>query len=81
MAVHYRETGFVLVFNSASRICRSDVLILHALLETLNSGVDQMRTHRHNDGSLRDSDPVDPSMFPLIHGGTKVLLNGPQIPR
>lgn len=79
MALRFNETGYVLAFDSGSRICKSDVAIPRPLLEALRSGADRLCVPQRNNGSSWD--PVDPSMFPLILGRTRVLLDGRQVPR
>ncbi|KAF4819699.1 hypothetical protein CGCSCA5_v004385 [Colletotrichum siamense] len=71
MAKDANERGNICVLNTASRVCKSDGLVSPSLLEEL-----RLRT-----GSVWRDCPfgVDPNMFPLVYGQTKVLSQGGQV--
>lgn len=89
-AATFKETGLVSVFDSASCVVKSDVLISRKILEKLQTGTSSLVTevstgkgsydllHRESDftSNKRTMNLVDPSLFPLIFGRTKVLSEG-----
>ncbi|KAH9243229.1 hypothetical protein K456DRAFT_1880605 [Colletotrichum gloeosporioides 23] len=71
MAKDVNERGHICILSSASRVCKSDGLVSPSLLEQLRLQTDSV---------WRDcSFGVDPNMFPLIYGQTKVLSQGGQV--
>ncbi|KAK2734360.1 hypothetical protein CKAH01_08033 [Colletotrichum kahawae] len=71
MAKDADERGHICVLNTASRVCKSDGLVSLSLLEEL-----RLRT----DSVWRDYPfGVDPNMFPLVYGETKVFSQGSEV--
>ncbi|SMR49949.1 unnamed protein product [Zymoseptoria tritici ST99CH_3D1] len=68
-AEYYQKTGLTLVFDSSSRICKSDELIPAGLLDRMAGEVERLACEEG--GSL-----VDPDVFPLVYGNTRVLCDG-----
>ncbi|EGP88866.1 uncharacterized protein MYCGRDRAFT_99590 [Zymoseptoria tritici IPO323] len=68
-AEDYQKTGLTLVFDSSSRICKSDELIPAELLDRMAGEVERLACEEG--GSL-----VDPDVFPLVYGNTRVLCDG-----
>ncbi|KAI1872592.1 hypothetical protein JX265_005472 [Neoarthrinium moseri] len=82
LAARYRQTKFITVFDSSSRICKSDTLVPPQLLAALQSAAPTLQSPACTNRRTHDSpsDLVDPSLFPLVHGLTRVLLDGTQVP-
>lgn len=82
-AAVFKKTGFVRGVDAGSCICKSDVLISTALAEELKHAViplrEQFRIQNGHDEQIADL--VDPSMFPLIYGKTRVYIDGRQVRR
>ncbi|KAI1847047.1 hypothetical protein JX265_006760 [Neoarthrinium moseri] len=81
MAERFEQTRYILAFDTSSRICKSDILVDPRVIDALRSKI-----FKKNPDASRERDrilwyPIDPSLFPFIHGRTKVLLDGTQIPR
>ncbi|KAH0429957.1 hypothetical protein CcaCcLH18_08102 [Colletotrichum camelliae] len=71
MAKDADDRGRICVLNTASRVCKSDGLVSHSLLEEL-----RLRT----DSVWRDCPfGVDPNMFPLVYSQTNVLSQSSQV--
>lgn len=73
-AEYHRKTGLTHVFDSSSRVCKSDELISAALLESLSSEVEDLALCEG--GGL-----VSPDIFPLVYGKTCVLSGGGNVVR
>ncbi|KAK3934566.1 hypothetical protein QBC46DRAFT_324902 [Diplogelasinospora grovesii] len=67
-AVFFRETGLISVCDSASCVITSDSLILRDILAKL-----QVPNPNSGDEIV---DLIDPKMFPLVYGRTRVLSEG-----
>jgi len=80
-AAVFKNKGFVRGVDAGSCVCKSDVLISMALAEELKHAVaplrEQFRDQNGHDGQIFDL--VDPSMFPLIYGKTRVYTDGRQV--
>ena len=85
-AAVFKETGLIAVLDSASCIIKSDVLVSRGVLDQLRTGIDSFLAemspgqeppdlHRVLEPSSSDRivDLIDPALFPLIYGRTKVL--------
>lgn len=85
-ARQFERSGRVLVFDAGSRISKSDLRVSDALRQELR---DAVRPLLERPDSERDWHPgsddkvlnlVHPSLFPLVYGRTKVLVNGGRVP-
>lgn len=65
----YEASSLTLVLDSAARVCKSDDLISPELLKKLASEVESLDVQE-------GGHPVDPDMFPLVYGQTRVLADG-----
>ncbi|KAG8160806.1 hypothetical protein KVR01_009070 [Diaporthe batatas] len=85
-ARRFEHTGRVLVFDAGSRISKSDQRVTETLRQELKDAVrpllerpDSERDwHPGSDGKVLNL--VHPSLFPLVYGRTKVLVNGGKVP-
>ncbi|KAK6073177.1 hypothetical protein SCUP515_07040 [Seiridium cupressi] len=77
LADKYQQRKFVTIFDSSSRVCKSDILMPPQLLATLQSAIPNLLNMKAHDENF---DLVDPSMFPFVHGRTRVFLDGTQVP-
>ncbi|OAA69519.1 hypothetical protein ISF_02789 [Cordyceps fumosorosea ARSEF 2679] len=87
-AVYYEKVKLTHVFDTASRICKSDYLISPSLLEKMTAEVDALtrapdlshQCHEQHQSLPLEGETqtslVDPDMFPLIFGETHVLSDG-----
>ncbi|CAG8020002.1 unnamed protein product [Penicillium salamii] len=77
MARKFDRGGHTVVFNTHSGVCKSDTAISSRLKSQLLNSVDLL-----SEQAVREtSDPavknfVDPSLFPLVYGKTKVMPSG-----
>ncbi|KGO71756.1 Protein of unknown function DUF4246 [Penicillium italicum] len=69
-----RETGHVVVFNADSGVCKADRVVSEALRQQLQDAFQRLPK---SDGT---HDLVDPSLYMLIYGQTKVLSRGGRVP-
>ncbi|PYI13030.1 hypothetical protein BO99DRAFT_486103 [Aspergillus violaceofuscus CBS 115571] len=69
-----RETGHVVVFNADSGVCKADRVVSEALRQQLQDAFQHLP---QGDGT---HDLVDPSLYMLIYGQTKVLSRGGRVP-
>lgn len=72
----FRETRCVDALNSSSVICKADGIISADALANLQAGIEAL---------IQDSPPgtrdlVDPTLYPLAYGESKVLITGGQVP-
>jgi hypothetical protein len=76
-AAELKRTGYVVVFDADSRVCKSDTLIESDLREDLRDAIGHLVS---STPIVSDQMPVrqlvDPSMYPLVYGSTRVLTNG-----
>lgn len=85
-AARFQKTGRVTVLDGASRVSKSDSKVPEtlnqelrvALQPLLNQPADQQDWHPGSDGQVLNL--VHPSLFPLIFGKTKVLMDGGIVP-
>lgn len=85
-ARRFEGTGRVLVFDAGSRISKSDRRVTEALRQELKEAVrpllERPDSERdwHPDSDDKVLNLVHPSLFPLVYGRTKVLVNGGTVP-
>ena len=76
-ARQFDQDGRLVVFNTSSGVCKSDTAISSGLGIKLSNSVDLL-SHQaipeKSDSTLVNL--VDPSLFPLVYGRTKVLVGG-----
>ena len=85
-AARFQETGRVLVLDGASRVSKADEIVSAALRTDLRAAIrpllaqpDEMKDwHPGSDGQVLDL--VHPSLFPLVYGRTRVLIDGGTVP-
>lgn len=76
-ARQFDRDGRLVVFNTSSGVCKSDSAISSDLKSQLSNSVDLL-SHQ----AIRQKSEsavvnlVDPSLFPLVYGRTKILVNG-----
>ncbi|KAF7887328.1 hypothetical protein EAF00_009622 [Botryotinia globosa] len=81
----FRTTNRVLALDAGACVSNSDTLVYKALMRELNMTIEELRAQfDKNDvqNSRRDKQVVnlvDPSLFPLVYGKTKVLLEGGKV--
>ncbi|THV48560.1 hypothetical protein BGAL_0241g00170 [Botrytis galanthina] len=81
----FRTTNRVLALDAGGCVSKSDTLVSKALMRELNMTIEELRAQfDKNDvqNSCRDKQVVnlvDPSLFPLVYGKTKVLLEGGKV--
>ncbi|KAH8593577.1 hypothetical protein B0O99DRAFT_688413 [Bisporella sp. PMI_857] len=85
-AVDLNSKGFVRVMDAGSCVCKSDILVSTTLTEELKNAIEPLReefwSYNIGNGSHKQiSDIVDPSIFPLVYGKTRVYQDGTQIGR
>ncbi|PIG89703.1 hypothetical protein AARAC_003406 [Aspergillus arachidicola] len=82
----FKETGQILVLNSGSAVCKSDTIIPSSVGLKIQQFVSSLSDEL---GDRNDWEPssneqiwniIDPSLFPLIYGQTRVLVNGGYVP-
>ncbi|CAG7937106.1 unnamed protein product [Penicillium salamii] len=76
-AREFDRDGHTVVLNTHSGVCKSDVAISSDLKSQLLNSADLLSDH----AAREKSDPavmnlVDPSLFPLVYGRTKVICSG-----
>ncbi|OGM43098.1 hypothetical protein ABOM_008234 [Aspergillus bombycis] len=85
-AIQFKETGQILVLNSGSAVCKSDTIIPSSVGLKIQQFVSDLSAEC---GDQKDWEPssnkqiwniIDPSLFPLIYGQTRVLVNGGCVP-
>ncbi|KAE8144643.1 hypothetical protein BDV25DRAFT_171273 [Aspergillus avenaceus] len=85
-AIQFKETGQISVLNAGSAVCKSDSIIPSSLGLKMQQFVYDLLDEC---GNRKDWDPtsskqiwnmIDPSLFPLIYGQTRVLVNGGSVP-
>ncbi|KAI3395618.1 hypothetical protein diail_1056 [Diaporthe ilicicola] len=85
-ARRFEKTGRVLVFDSGSRISKSDQRVPESLKQELKDAVrpllDRPDEERdwHPGSDEKVLNLVHPSLFPLVYGRTKVLASGGKVP-
>lgn len=85
-AERFERTGRVLVLDAGSRISKSDQRVPESLRQELNDAVKPLldRPDAERDWHPGSDDKVlnlvHPSLFPLVYGRTKVLVNGGKVP-
>ena len=73
----FKEIGFVRVLDSGSCACKSDLLISSTLCKDLQDASTQLwKSGRKERGTPQLVDLVDPSMYPLVYGKTRILKDG-----
>jgi hypothetical protein len=76
-ARHFDRDGRLVVFNTSSGVCKSDTAISSDLKSQLSNSV-ELLSHQ----AVRQKSEsavvylVDPSLFPLVYGRTKILVGG-----
>ncbi|TGO08231.1 hypothetical protein BTUL_0220g00100 [Botrytis tulipae] len=81
----FRTTNRVLALDAGACVSKSNTLVSKALMRELNMTIEELRAQfDRNDvlNSCRDKQVVnlvDPSLFPLVYGKTKVLLEGGKV--
>ncbi|KAF4167591.1 hypothetical protein CNMCM6936_004855 [Aspergillus lentulus] len=81
-AREFEKRGHMLVFNTGSGVCKSDTAISPTTQAQLRDAVDFLtkdvaeRIQHHNARKSPVLNLVDPSLFPLVYGRTKVLTGG-----
>lgn len=85
-AKRFERIGRVLVLDAGSRLSKSDQRVSEALRQELKDAVKPLldRPDAERDWHPGSGDKVlnlvHPSLFPLVYGRTKVLLNGGKVP-
>lgn len=76
-ARQFDRDGRLVVFNTSSGVCKSDTVISSELGSKLLNSVDLLshQTIRQKSDSAMVN-LVDPSLFPLVYGRTKILVGG-----
>lgn len=85
-AARFRKTGRVLVLEGASRVSKSDTIVsetlnkeLRVALQPLLEQPDGLKDwHPGSQGQVLDL--IHPSLFPLVFGRTRVLMDGGTVP-
>jgi Protein of unknown function (DUF4246) len=78
----FKESGIVLVMNIASGICKSDGLLPQTRRADLREGIAPLLANSDSCWAIKAKPDqqelclVDPSMFPLEYGKTRVLTSG-----
>jgi hypothetical protein len=76
-AAHYEENKWLGTFETSSRIIKSDRLVDEKLMEELRIAVEPLLNNSlrewRPDSNEQMLDLIDPSMYPLIFGKTRVL--------
>jgi hypothetical protein len=81
-AREFEKRGHMLVFNTGSGVCKSDTAISATTQAQIRDAVDFLtkdvaeRIQHHNARKSPVLNLVDPSLFPLVYGRTKVLTGG-----
>jgi hypothetical protein len=76
-AREFGRDGHTVVFNTHSGVCKSDAAISSGLKSQLLKSVDllsELAVREKSDPAVRNF--VDPSLFPLVYGRTKVMPSG-----
>ncbi|KAF7136773.1 hypothetical protein CNMCM5793_006242 [Aspergillus hiratsukae] len=74
--VDFRRTGYVMVFDADSRVCKSDTLVASDLCDDLQEAFGPLVSSIPIDSTQKPvRQLVDPSMYPLMYGMTRVLIN------
>ncbi|KAE8376071.1 hypothetical protein BDV26DRAFT_282977 [Aspergillus bertholletiae] len=85
-ATRFKETGQILVLNSSSGACKSDTVIPWSVASKIQHFVSNFldESEGRKDWEPRSNKQIwnliDPSIFPLIYGQTRVLANGGCVP-
>ncbi|KAF7159165.1 hypothetical protein CNMCM6106_006298 [Aspergillus hiratsukae] len=76
-AEDFKRTGYVMVFDADSRVCKSDTLVEPDLRKEIRDAFGSLVSSTPADGGQRSlRQLVDPSMYPLVYGSTRALTNG-----
>lgn len=76
-ASDFKRTGYVRVFDADSRVCKFNTLIDRDLRQDTSEAFEPLVAYtpiQSNQKPVRQL--VDPSMYPLVYGSTRVLTNG-----
>lgn len=85
-AQRFERTGRILVLDTGSRVSKSDRRVPEVLRQELKDAIrpllDQPDSERdwHPGSDDKVLNLVHPSLFPLVYGTTKVLVNGGEVP-
>jgi len=73
----FKRISLVRVLDSGSCVCKSDLLIPSILCKDLEDASRQLWKYAKKGGEIRQFiDLVDPSMYPLVYGKTRMLNDG-----
>ncbi|OTB04123.1 hypothetical protein M426DRAFT_23241 [Hypoxylon sp. CI-4A] len=81
-AEHFKKTGYVTVLDAELAVAKSDTVIPPSLLEALKEDakaledVPDEKKLWHPSSGKKVLNLIDPTMFPLVYGTTRVLPHG-----
>ncbi|RLL98496.1 hypothetical protein CFD26_105121 [Aspergillus turcosus] len=76
-AVDFKRTGYVMVFNADSGVCKSNTLVAPDLRKDIQEAFEPLLSSTPTDSNQKPvRQLVDPSMYQLVYGTTRVLTNG-----
>ncbi|KAL4877158.1 hypothetical protein BJY04DRAFT_222288 [Aspergillus karnatakaensis] len=75
-AERYQETGLIMVLNAGAGVCKSDIIIPPTVRTEIKDLVASASKDRKIGAIQQIWNLVDPSLYPLTCGNTRVLLNG-----
>ncbi|KAF7173515.1 hypothetical protein CNMCM6106_007605 [Aspergillus hiratsukae] len=76
-ASDFERTGYVIVFDADSRVCKSNTLVAPDLRKDIQEAFEPLLSSTPTDSNQKPvRQLVDPSMYPLVYGTTRVLTNG-----
>ncbi|EAW12426.1 DUF4246 domain-containing protein [Aspergillus clavatus NRRL 1] len=76
-ASDFKRTGYVMVFDADSRVCKSNTLIASDLRKDIQEAFGPLLSAtptQSNQKPVRQL--VDPSMYPLVYGSSRLYTNG-----
>ncbi|KAH8900749.1 hypothetical protein GQ53DRAFT_632963 [Thozetella sp. PMI_491] len=78
-AAYLKEKGHLRVLDTGSCVCKSDVLDGQELCADFQSGLQPILVKREGTGSDGVSTYVDPALYPLVWGKSRVLAHDGQV--
>jgi hypothetical protein len=80
-ATYFQATGHVRVLDTGSCVCKSDVLGGPELCADFRSGIQSVLAQRDEPGRDGVASYVDPALYPLVWGKSRVLAHGGHVTR
>lgn len=80
-ADYFKDKGHFRVLDTGSCVCKSDALGGQELCADFQSGLQSVLAQREEYGSDGVATYVDPALYPLVWGKTRVLADGGQVTR